>query len=430
MLLFHRKALSLFLMCKPQIFNLLLHVLIFSVSPQYLSWFTNLGCKSSDLSEAWGTSSAFATENPIEAHVSSRDNDPQWLSSCFLELKGVTFRVFLQILEKQYGFTFFLDRRVNPDVEVNVSSNGDSCINVLDGITRSINLSFCVFDNGVIFIAPPFAVRYSILLYNLHSESISKNLKASSFTKAFSTPINFEIKQFQEYKETIGELSRVLKTKIDNLEKITFELSEGGRYKQVSPGLLLTLLLLGFDADYEIESQNNLIKPIKLDPFQNVVRNFSSEQLKDYEPKKYPNCHFESSDGLSVTSVRGPFNEVSELEYAIWRDSFWSEDNYDRVKRAQKTTSNRRTAKTKKALVTGEVANTTLKDLFAYLKTNADIVCSLDKGLQQSGVSLNTRVSCKFKNSDINNVSKIVASQIHATPKISENRITFYKDGQ
>ena len=414
----------LFSMCKRRKNKVLLLVLIFSFGAQPLSWFGELGYKLSKMGER---SSVSASENLRDSRVVS-SNEPQWWNSCSLELKGVPFRVFLQILEKQYGFTFFLDRRVNPDLVINVSSNGDTCMDVLEGVTRSINLGFCVFDNSVIFIAPPSTVRYSVLLYQLHNAKICEREKSSTVNELLSKRINFEIEQFREYKETIGELSRVLKLKFDNLEKITFELSEGSRYEQVNPSLLLTLLLLGFDADYEIDSQNNQLKPLKLDPFQDVFRSFSSEQLEHVELPKYPNCRFEASDVPSITSVRGPFNEVAELEYVLWHDSFWK--TATKIEYSPKATANRRPVKVKKSVITGEVANTTLKDLFAYLKTNADITCSLDKGLQRGGITLSTRISCQFKNFDIDDISKIIATQIQAKAKISENRIVFYKDNE
>ena len=130
-------------MCKRRKNKVLLSVLIFSFGAQPLSWFSELGYKPSKIGERPSVS---ASENLRDSRVIS-SNEPQWWNSCSLELKGVPFRVFLQILEKQYGLTFFLDRRVNPDLAINASSNGDTCMDVLERVTGSINLGFCVFDD-------------------------------------------------------------------------------------------------------------------------------------------------------------------------------------------------------------------------------------------------------------------------------------------
>ena len=76
--------------------------------------------------------------------------------------------------------------------------------------------------------------------------------------------------------------------------------------------------------------------------------------------------------------------------------------------------------------VSGTVSNKTLNDLFIYLK-NSGILCSLDPSMESLGVTLNSRITCKFNHSKIDDIARIIAAQINAKATVKDKYYLFKK---
>ena len=76
--------------------------------------------------------------------------------------------------------------------------------------------------------------------------------------------------------------------------------------------------------------------------------------------------------------------------------------------------------------VSGAITNKTLRDLFSYLKKNSKITCELDPSFETKGITLDTRITCEFNQSDVKEIASIISVQIGAVAKVEGAKITFF----
>ncbi|MBQ8363181.1 MAG: hypothetical protein IJX36_04545, partial [Thermoguttaceae bacterium] len=94
-----------------------------------------------------------------------------------------------------------------------------------------------------------------------------------------------------------------------------------------------------------------------------------------------------------------------------------------------KTTGKRQSGATggKRKVVSGSIKNKTLKDVFAFLKTNVGLECSLAPSATAAGLSLATRVSCEFRNADAPKIVSTLAKELDAEFELNGDRVVFSK---
>ena len=350
-----------------------------------------------------------------------------FLTRVSFEIEGVRLLDFLENYSETYGFTFFLDRRVDPSTSLTGSCTDEPLIRALDSLLSASQLSFLVVDDSsLLYVGPQEAAGEALLLLARKNEGIGLEHASKQMISRLFTPIDFQINPYAEPKDVFKSFAQRSRLKLSGFEKTPFDLYRGARFEKVRVGSVLTLLGLGFNVDYRYDETTTSFKPVSIDKNAEVSRYYPNETVENLKREDYPDCKFENQafNGKKTTRVNGPFKTVAKIELLLSQDERIFSDISPNDSTPVGVTSPKGTNH-KQTRISGEIGNASLRSLFAYLQKNANVVCKLDAALEADGVTLETRVSCKFANADINQIGSIVAKQINATPVIAGNVITF-----
>ena len=364
--------------------------------------------------------SAFAAKRPV-----SQSKDADFFAKISFEMQGVELLDFLQHYAESLNFTLFIDRRVDPTTRVSGSNADEPFIVALGKILGDVNLSFCVVDSTTLYIGPAESAGEMLLLLSLKSEGLEDAPKQVQ-TK-LSTPLKFTISPFSEPREVFKAYAQQTRLKLAGFDKTPFDLWRGAEFNGISSGTLLTILGIGFNVDYKYDVDSASLKPVAIDRDAVVTRHYPSNTAKSIDKTQFSNCDFEETlhHGASVVRVTGPFRDIAQIEILVSQNLLEADSEKARV--TTESSSSRGKLSNKKIQISGEVSNKTLRDLFDYLEKNANVVCLLDDSIESEGVTLETRVSCKFNNADQAQIASTIAKKINAAFELDGNSITFLK---
>ena len=379
-----------------------------------------------------------AVAEPIAKKKSTGDNSNQNGMNFFapgsMELSDVELHSFLERYSELYEFPFFIDRRVDPTTLVSGSYTDVPLVSALADLLEKIDLSYCVVDNVFLYIGPKQAAGEALLLFYLKRSQLFEEYPRQIAEKLSAT-IDFEIPPYTEPQKSFQALAKRSRLKFSGFDKTPFDLWRGVTLENVAVADVLTIMTIGFNVDYRYDSPSGSIKPATLNRRQKVMRYYPKESVSKIKKKNYPNCSFHETtyENEPAVCVTGVFEDVALVEYDCFQ--IYQEEMSEQAKPAHSTESASRSVKNSKtddsssthAEVTGTVANKTLHDLFAYLKKNTKITCVLDDSLASTGVTLDTRVTCEFKHSDVNDIAAIIASKINAKATVNDGTVVFSK---
>ncbi len=374
--------------------------------------------------------------NPISKKKPAVRNGMNFLAPVSIELKDVELLRFLERYSELYEFHFFMDRRVDPSILVSGSYTDAPFISALADILKKVNLGYCVVDNVFLYIGPQDAVGEALLLLYLKRDQLFEDFPKQVAEKLSST-IDFEISPFSEPQVVFQSLAKQTRLKFAGFDKTPFDLWRGTVFERITVADVLTILTIGFNVDYAYDSDSSSIKPTSIDRRQKVMRYYPKETADQIKKKNHPNCSFHEANygNEPAICVAGFFEDVAPVEYEYFQ--ICQENLSEKAKPFHSTESVKPTWNSKATSsssnrsthveITGTVSNKTLNDLFAYLKKNSKITCKLDPSLASSGVTLDTRVTCEFNHSDVEDIASIIASQIKAKATVADGTIVFSK---
>ncbi len=388
----------------------------------FLGWF----------SDALTTNQVYSAESKKKIGVK---NGMNFLGPASMELHNVELISFLENYSEIYEFSFFIDRRVDPTTNLSGTFIEEPFVSALDKLLTDVDLSFCIVDNEVLYIGPHDAAGEALLLFAVKRGQMQKQAPRIIAEK-LNSKINFDIDNLTQPREIFEALGKRAKLKFSGFDKTPFDLWLANSFQNVIVGDLLTMMGLGFNVDYRYDSESASIKPCSLNREQTVSRSYTRVYGVQIEQSRYPNCVFSEKmeEGETVISVIGAFSDLAQIEYeySTIRRKAWSEQmdialdigNSPKSERVPNSNKSTRTH----VEVSGSVSNQSLSSLFDYLKNSSKIRCVLDPSMEELGISLDTRVSCKFNHSDVKEIAGIIAKQIGAKTIIEGSKITFTRD--
>lgn len=413
--------------------SVLLAILFFSITPcsidvnKYVRPFFSLF-----------TPVAQANTTGSQAVKRSKKNIPDgtnFLATASMELYKVKLIDFLERYSEHYDFEFFIDRRVDPTVKLSGSFVDDTFVTALDKMLNDVGLSFCIVDNSFLYIGPNDAAGEALVLFTI-KRNRTKSVPRLVADK-LSSNIDFEIEPYSQPKEVFDALSQKSKVKFSGFDKTPFDRWRGASFQHVVIQDLLTVMALGFNVEYKYDSESGTIKPVALNRSQSVMRHYPRVFGLQIDKTKHPDCSFEESqdeNGEPSIYVTGRFQDMAKVEYEYsrirrkeWSEQTIAELNADNLPEAMEV-KNSSSSKRSHIEVSGSIANKTLGDIFDYLKKTSKIRCVLDPSMESVGISLETRISCEFKHSDVKAIANIIAVKIGAQTMIEGAKITFYKN--
>lgn len=362
-------------------------------------------------------------------------------------LEGAPLASILERYSEIYGFTYFIDRRVDPATAVAGSFVDVPFVDALRKMLDDAELSFCVLNGSVLCVVPKDAAGELLLLCALRREAAAELPK--NVAQRLTATVDFAVEDFAEPAATFERLASRSRLKFIGFDKTPFDRWRAAEFKNVVVSDLTTLLLFGFAVDYRYDAAEKAIRPATLDRSRQVERVYPEVDAAKLRKSEYPACQFAAArlDGADAVQVSGPFADVAKVEYAVslikrerWADE--ARRNADRrTARAEadaaanvasadgKTNGKRKSSATggKRKVVSGSIKNKTLKDVFAFLKTNVGLECSLAPSATAAGLSLSTRVTCDFRNADAPKIAATLAKELDAEFEIDGDRVVFSK---
>lgn len=357
-----------------------------------------------------------------------------------LTLDGSPLHSILERYSEIYQFAYFIDRRVDPSTSVAGSFVDVPFVDALRKMLDDAELSFCVVNGSVLCVVPKDAAGELLLLCALRREEAAALPK--NVAQRLTATVDFAVEDFAEPAATFERLASRSRLKFAGFDKTPFDRWRAAEFKNVVVSDLTTLLLFGFGVDYRYDAAGKAIRPATLDRSREVERVYPEADAAKLSKSEYPDCKFAAArlDGADAVQVSGPFADVAKVEYAVslikrerWADE--ARRNADRraaraeADAAGKTNGKRQPGATggKRKVVSGSIKNKTLKDVFAFLKTNVGLECSLAPSATAAGLSLSTRVTCEFRNADAEKIAAVLAKELAADFKLDGDRVVFSK---
>ncbi len=357
-----------------------------------------------------------------------------------LTLDGSPLVSVLERYAEFYQFAYFIDRRVDPSTAVAGSFVDVPFVDALRKMLDDAELSFCVLNGSVLCVVPKDAAGELLLLCALRREAAAELPK--NVAQRLTAPLDFAVEDFAEPAATFERLASRSRLKFAGFEKTPFDRWRAAEFKNVVVSDLTTLLLFGFDVDYRYDAAEKAIRPATLDRSRQVERVYPEADAAKLRKSDYPDCKFAAArlDGKDAIQVSGSFADVAKVEYAvslIKRERWADEARRNSARRTARTEANvanadgktngKRNSGGKRKVVSGSIKNKTLKDVFAFLKTNVGLECSLDSSATAAGLNLSTRVSCEFRNADAPKIASTLAAELDAEFEIDGERVVFSK---
>ena len=399
-------------------------------------------------SEPFVSSPRFSFERPLfAAGLNDNHSKNRLFEPVSLTLDGSTLVSVLERYAEIYQFAYFIDRRVDPSTAIAGSFVDVPFVDALRKMLDDAELSFCVVDGSVLCVVPKDAAGELLLLCALRRDAAAELPK--NVAQRLTAPIDFAVEDFAEPAATFERLASRSRLKFVGFDKTPFDRWRAVEFKNVVVSDLTALLLFGFDVDYRYDAAEKAVRPTALDRSRQVERVYPEADVAPLRKSDYPNCQFAAArlDGADAVQVSGSFADVAQVEYAVslikrerWADE--ARRNADRrTARAEadaaanvanadgKTNGKRNPDATggKRKVVSGSIKNKTLKDVFAFLKTNVGLECSLAPSATAAGLSLSTRVTCEFRNADAQKIAATLAAELDAKFELDGDRVVFSK---
>lgn len=300
--------------------------------------------------------------------------DSPWNAMVGIEFSGGEIREELTRFAKNQKLHFFLDRRVDPglvlQIRVPLSPIGD----VFSELARSVELEFCEIGH-IAYFGPPGSVaklQGSRFLIRERMEELSLKTQL-----AFQQPIALKIRKLETPREILLKLADRMKISILNPEVIPHDHWPELDFSNIRGCDLLSLLLVGFDATYEI-----------------------------------------SRDGTRIRIVPIPVNITERFPM----ESVFAPDSKDR--KTPPSASKSRESAGKEKRLAGEFKNAKISDILKKLADSQGLELKIDsETLAKKGISLEQTLTLKFQDKTTEQLIRQVLNPIGCVHKIESDRI-------
>ncbi len=365
-----------------------------------------------------------------------------------LTCDGEELRSILERFSEICEIAYFIDRRVDPSTLLAGSFSDEPAIDALRKMLDDAELSFCCVDGSLIWVGPRDASGELLLLFALKREEF--DAAPEKVAEKLTSTLDFSFPDFAEPRDVFQTLSKRTRLKFDGFEKTPFDRWRAAEFRDVVAADLISTLSIGFNVDFRWDADANALKPVALDRSRAVERSYSSALVRKLDRKNFPNVEFsENADGETV-GVAGAFADVARVEYAVallGNEEFRRSQGAALASNGNGNGKNDGTGKSGKngtvagrnsgnsarknggarKEVSGSLEDKRLRDVFTYFETNFGLTFELDDSLTAAGVTLETRISCEFRNADARKVAATIAGKIGSTFKIDGNRVVFSK---
>ena len=348
-----------------------------------------------------------------------------WSAQTTFDERGAELLTALEQRASVAGFSLLLDRRVDPQTPVTFTASEVTLFEGLTGLVESCGLSLALFDS-LLYVGPKEAAGELLLLGELREQSrfLTQNKGAERLT--VSVPLRMP--EFSEPKKTLEELAKKAKWEWEGLDKMPFDCWRAVDLPPTPIETLLSLLLIGFNVDYQLDDKRPTLRPVAIKRDEPVSRTYAPEDAARIARSDFPGCQW--SEVAGTLRVDGPLREVARVEYAIAKarmKALAAEEEERRAALAQNAPEEAQNPE--KLLLSGSFRQVELSTVLKNLAQNFRSDFTLDASLETVGISPETRVSCTFDRVNRKKAAKILAETLGVSVRVESDRTVFYYDG-
>ncbi len=367
----------------------------------------------------------FLNVRPLPAQRGS-DIPPVWNQPVHFQIQDVPLTDALSMVTQSDGLSFFIDRRIDPEIPVTGSADGESLLSALSRLVASSDLDLVPIGR-LCYIAPRGMGGDLLLLRALHRQKDGASSNESR--DALDQAVTIEEDRFTEPATLLKNSAKKVGLGWSGLDKMPFDQWRPVHLPTMPSRELFTLILFGFNVDYRLDEKKPVLRPIAIDRKAEVTRLWPAEETVAFPREEFPDIHW--ADLRNELQATGPFESIARLESLAMAERIKNADSSSLPSQGKNSPSSSLSGSTgkkgKNAVISGEVRQATLGSLFDDLRKSFDLEFFLDPSLDAVGISPQTRVSCRFKDSNQKQALKIIADELGVSVRIEGERAIFYK---
>lgn len=210
-------------------------------------------------------------ERRVEGNASLRSRDSKQvrieqshdhqIATATVHWQGVSLREAIARLRPLFKEVILVDRRVDPEMRVNLDIAATSAEQVLNAIGSDRGYH-AVHVGKLVYFGPAEAADRLHDLIAQHARDLAHTPPSLRLSLARKQPIRWE--RLSEPRQIIADLAHKNGWQITGEEQIAFDLWDANDLPELSLSEALTVLLIGFDLSFEINSQSHALAIIPL----------------------------------------------------------------------------------------------------------------------------------------------------------------------
>ncbi len=298
-----------------------------------------------------------------------------WLQKVSSVNREVPLRSFLKLAAPNWGFSFFIDRRIDPEMPISCEFQSTILLDGIRQMTTDASLDFYLLDT-VLYIGPSGSaaeLQYLLKMNRNHLQNGERRLSTA-------------LKEKTTISNAFAESPEILLRRI--ADRVPFTWS--------NPKLL----------PVDCWNENSLNDIALCDCLTMILFGFGLR----YEPA-------ETGIVLRIVPIENDLAEQAAVETNSIQNSY---------KQVLKTTVKEKKSNTSEKKVVSGAVNNTLGTLFLFLENELNVQFVLDPSLADRNITLETRVVCNFKKASVEKVATQLATQLNIRYRIENRKILFY----
>lgn len=320
-----------------------------------------------------------------------------WSEEIRFDFQEMPLRDAFAMFAEAEGFAFFLDRRVDTEIPVTLSVESVSLLEGMTELARSAGLDAVRVEESILYVGPAGSAGELLLLTAVHRGDLSV------LETRYAPPKDGEVlNPVDLLKEAAGQIGGTW----TGLDRMPFDCWRADSLSRLSYRSLFSLVLIGYGVDYKVEGtkEKPVFRPVKIDRAAPVTRQWPAADAEGIDFGAYEN--------LTATTVRDEVRVTAPFETAAKAEYLAAQNRQKRELAAR--LAERRAAPPAEGnrTVSGEVRQATIQTLSDRLKKELGVELRLDPSLDADGISMQTRISCKFKNADARRAVKAIAEEL------------------
>lgn len=326
------------------------------------------------------------------SELSAQTSNPFWEKPVGVNFSGVELRDHLEQFAKIQKIGFFLDRRIDPGIMLDIDVRDVSGEDMFEQLAQKHGLGFCRIGS-VAYLGPKEAAKQLDALRSLQEKQLEQTQPADALF--WTQTVNLKTERLDSPKAILQKIAQKYRLRITNLDRFPHDLWPELNLLDISLNDLLLLLLIGFDATFEWngDSDTSNVKVIKIVPVPKDLPVFLTKQEKS------------ARNSSRATSRQPTIGSVAD----------------------SRKPSTKTVPVTRKRFQMMKVQNKTLRDIMDYLSDQLALDVTIDEdSLRKKGIDPSQRISFELDNGNIHDVLRAALNPLNGAYQLNGRKLRVY----